>query len=753
MAVDDRGRLYCADQGKQGIFRVTLGSATPKIERVPVEISSAQGLLWAFNSLYVVVNGGGIGGHGSGLYRLTDSNGDDQLDQIKTLRKMGGGGEHGPHAVVLSPNGKSLFVLGGNHTKIPEPETSAVIRNYGEDQLLPRMPDARGHARNVRAPGGWIAKTDPNGKSWQLYSTGFRNQYDIAFNADGEMFTYDSDMEWDSGTPWYRPTRIYHCTSGSEFGWRTGTGKFPAWYPDVLPPALDVGPGSPTGVLSGLGAKFPSKFQHAIYAFDWTYGTIYAIHLSPEGSSYRAVKEEFVTGIPLQVTDGVIGKDGNFYFAVGGRNTPSALYRVSYVGDASTNLVKAKDSAAAKLRQLRRSIERHHGKQNPKTVDAVWKHLGHSDRFIRYAARVALEHQPVDQWQTRALAEKDKAKALSALLALSRQGEASQLHPILSALKRVAEGDLSEAQRLELLRIMSLSFIRLGKPSAELATEVATALSPYFPSTSDALNRELVSLLVYLDAPDVVAKTIPLLNQEATGLEEIDIDDALLKRSQRYGGSFLNQKANNPQRQQIHYAYALKNISKGWTPALRKEFFTWFAKAKNFKGGASFGKFIENFRNEALAKIADEQERAAMDGLSKTALRLVPEGFDNATRLKIGMKLGMKFDRDTLKVKAGDKIALDIVNNDPSKLMHNWVLVKPGGLNKVIVASLSLGPRAMELNFVPEVPEILAASPQVAPGRKFTLYFEAPSKPGQYPYVCTYPGHTQIMRGVLHVEP
>ncbi len=159
--------------------------------------------------------------------------------------------------MVLAPDGESLFVLGGNHTKTPNPESSVVVPNYDEDQLLPRMPDARGHAAKIRAPGGWIARTDKDGETFELYSAGFRNQYDIAFNADGEMFTFDSDMEWDIGTPWYRPTRIYHVTSGSEFGWRTGTGKFPAWYPDVLPPALDVGPARRP--VSSLGSVQSSR--------------------------------------------------------------------------------------------------------------------------------------------------------------------------------------------------------------------------------------------------------------------------------------------------------------------------------------------------------------------------------------------------------------------------------------------------------------------------------------------------------------
>ena len=52
MAVDSKGRLYCGDQGGQGIFRITLSSGAPVIEKVPVPVSGAHGLLWAFDSLY-----------------------------------------------------------------------------------------------------------------------------------------------------------------------------------------------------------------------------------------------------------------------------------------------------------------------------------------------------------------------------------------------------------------------------------------------------------------------------------------------------------------------------------------------------------------------------------------------------------------------------------------------------------------------------------------------------------------------------
>ena len=128
----------------------------------------------------------------------------------------------------------------------------------------------------------------PDGKTWELFSVGFRNQYDAAYNRDGDLFTYDADMEWDFNTPWYRPTRVCLVTSGSEFGWRNGAGKYPPYYPDSLPPVVDIGPGSPTGVCFGYGAKFPPKYQDAFFICDWSYGKLYAVHLTPDGSAYKA---------------------------------------------------------------------------------------------------------------------------------------------------------------------------------------------------------------------------------------------------------------------------------------------------------------------------------------------------------------------------------------------------------------------------------------------------------------------------------
>ena len=67
----------------------------------------------------------------------------------------------------------------------------------------------------VNTQGGWIAKTDSMGSNFNLISSGFRNPFDLAFNEAGDYFTFDSDMEWDFGIPWYRPIRICHVTSGA----------------------------------------------------------------------------------------------------------------------------------------------------------------------------------------------------------------------------------------------------------------------------------------------------------------------------------------------------------------------------------------------------------------------------------------------------------------------------------------------------------------------------------------------------------
>ncbi|MCB1236407.1 MAG: DUF1080 domain-containing protein, partial [Verrucomicrobiae bacterium] len=325
---DGQGRLLASDQGDKGLYRVSVAESAsgPKVtvEKMPAEISGAHGMVWAFDALWFHRSGGP-------LYRVTDSNGDGRLDKAEEMPASNGGGEHGNHAVIVTEDGGRIYVDAGNHTNLPPDEAMAGSRvtTWDEDLLLPRQWDARGHARGRLAPGGWVTRFDPETRKHELYCVGFRNEYDIALNRNDDLFTYDADMEWDMGMPWYRPTRICLAQSGADFGWRSGSGKWPDYYEDSLPALVDIGPGSPTGVVFGIGSKFPPRYQDALFALDWTFGTIYAIHITPEGAGYVATPEEFVSGAPLPLTDAIVGLDGALYFTTGGRGTQSGLYRVT----------------------------------------------------------------------------------------------------------------------------------------------------------------------------------------------------------------------------------------------------------------------------------------------------------------------------------------------------------------------------------------------------------------------------------------
>jgi putative heme-binding domain-containing protein len=591
MTVDPRGRLIVSDQDG-ALYRVTVGakgkSNDLKIERLTIGIGQAQGLLYAADSLFVVVNGRAA--QGSGLYRVRDTNGDDQFDEVKLLRLIKGGGEHGPHAVVLAPDGKSLYVAGGNHTKIPDPEESRVPRVWQEDQLLPRMWDAGGHAVGILAPGGWICRTDFDGKSWELVSVGYRNQYDIAFNSAGELFTYDSDMEWDIGAPWYRPTRVCHATSGSEFGWRSGSGVWPAYFPDNLPAAVDIGPGSPTGIVFGTSAKFPAKYQQALFLCDWSYGNIYAAHLTPDGASYTGEFERFASAAPLPVTDIVVNpSDGAMYFTVGGRRTQSGLYRVTYVGSESTTAVTTGSDISdlgSEARKLRHQLESFHGRHDPQAVQVAWPYLSHRDRFIRFAARTAIEHQPVTAWQDRALSETNPQAVLEAVVALARCGDESNQTRAVQLLARLDWDKLDEAQRLGLLRAYSLVFVRLGRPSDSERTAVLNHVDRRFPASSSRLNYELSRLLIYVEAPQVVRRCLELVRNAST------------------------------QEESMHYPFLLRSLKNGWTLDERKEYFSWFNDSNRLRGGHSFAGFLTNAKNEASETLSD-QEKSALAGLLK----------------------------------------------------------------------------------------------------------------------------------------
>ena len=553
LCVDGKGRLIVSDQ-YGGLYRVVPGKSgeDTTIEPVPAPIGEAQGLLWAFDSLFVVVNKGGK--YESGLYRVTDSDNDDKLDKVQLLRTIpGGSGEHGPHAVLLTPDGKNLVVVCGNQSKLVD----------------------------------------------------------------------------------YSSTRV------------------PAHYADSMGSVVDVGPGSPTGICFGNGARFPKKYQDALYICDWSYGKLYAVHMKGSGAGYTGELEEFIYGMPLPLTDVVTNPtDGCMYFTIGGRRTQSGLYRVTYTGSESTapSATRAEDGNET-ARALLHTLENGHLNPEASLLPLIWSNLDNTDRAIRSAARIALEHQPVDRWAAKALAEVTPPKATAALTALIRVSASDPAHrkpgakepsaelkgKLFAALRQLQSGwdglrqkgtdPNIEQARADLLRAYAILCVRFGKPDEATRAQLIATFEPRFPTNQRLVDGDLAAFLVYLQAPGAASRITPLLATAPTQEEQMDL------------------------------ARALRMLKTGWTPELRKAQLEWLRKAVTYKGGNSFGGFIANIKRDSVGTLT-EAERETFSALiaNKVAASNQPAApqrklvkqytvEDLAGKLADGLKSGRDFER------------------------------------------------------------------------------------------------------------
>ncbi|MEN8785914.1 MAG: c-type cytochrome, partial [Akkermansiaceae bacterium] len=610
MSFDPKGRLVVSDQDDKGVYRVTLPRDNTPIKVEPLKgfpyepinwgkrkVGGALGFLHAFDSLYMVTM--------TGLYRCQDTNGDDSYDKFELLKKLRMGYEHSAHNIIKTEDGKGLYLVSGNYGRIPKDVPSLQPPFWQKDSLLESMPDQMGHAVSIKVPAGWVSRISPDGSEWTMISSGYRNPVDLAINREGELFTFDSDLEFDVGSPWYRPTRVCHVTSASEFGWRNGSAKWREYFADSNGPVLNIGPGSPTGVSFGHHAQFPPYYQDKLFVCDWTFGTIYTIMLEEDGSSYTGTKEEFLHGHPLNITAMRFGPDGNMYFLTGGRNTDSKLYRVRYTQSIPEEPSRQLTNSQ-KLRDLRHSLEAFHGSNNggEKAINIAWQHLDHDDRSIRYAARLAIECQDLPLWQSRVFAEENTRQLIYGAIALARHGEPELSARVIAKLKDISFDKLVEEDQLALLRAYSLCFIRLEKPSAPGVASIISQLDSHYPAKDDRVNAELCRVLSYLDAPSIVAKTIRLMKSTQTAT--VAYDKEMLERSEEYGQEILKMMSKTPNSQNIHYTYCLRQVLTGWTLDDRKYYFGWLNETLKKGGGKSFAGYIRAIRQDAIDHLPPE---------------------------------------------------------------------------------------------------------------------------------------------------
>lgn len=613
ITTDGQGRLLCAAQHKPGIYRLTPNRDTDggrqtqavRVERLSdaaERVGWCHGLLYAFDSLYVTVNEENdddtIKG---GVYRLRDTDGDDQFDKVEHVVEFNIGGEHGAHNIVVGPDSEWLYMMCGNGTKLPaDIQKHYPSRTGGIDHLMPP-----GFEDSQYTSAGFVLRFRPDGSQREVFCGGLRNSFDLAFNRHGDLFTFDSDMEWDLGAPWYRPTRICHLVKGGEFGWRGDAAKWPEYFEDSVGAVVNIGPASPSGVVFGYDTNFPETYREAFFACDWTFATIHAVHLEREGASYRARVEEFVGGNGLPVTDLTTGKDGAIYFLVGGRRLGSAVYRVRYAGEkpgisAQKPAKSESDTLSHQRHEIRKRLESLQGKSTREAMEVAWPYLSHRDRAIRFAARLVVESQPVDTWRERAIKAKNVDAKATVLLALARKDDDSRMTEVIAGLNGISLEKASDEMLLRSLRAYELALAR-GEDTIDQAirVELRSRLRSLFPHKDSRVNRELIRMLCYLGDRSMIDPLLDYMEQDLG--DRPVLGGGNFVRNPKYGQAVREMLLAAPLVERMHTAQMLLWLDGGWTKPQRRRYFELIADAvQNSNGGHTYEDIWNRIREVAM---------------------------------------------------------------------------------------------------------------------------------------------------------
>lgn len=353
LTIDPKGRVVVSGAG---YIRVLVdekneGKATKAIEILSGPKDGAQGMLWEGDWLYYV------GDNGLRRVKIVD---DKPAGPPELIRAIKTGNEHAAHAIRRGPDGW-LYLLTG--------DGAATDKSYATLKTSP-----------IKEPvGGVVLRFSPDLKDSEIVAHGFRNPYDMDFNVAGDLFTYDSDNERCVSLPWYAPTRFYHVIPGGNYGWLAREhGAFmrlPSSLPDVVPPKVELGRGSPTACICYRHVQFPPRFRGNFFLADWTFGRIYRIS-DAEGWTKEvfaeAVGEEGFAPSAMAVHP----TTGELFISIGGRGTRGGVYRMRYAPG------KPIDPAAlAEMRPKPRSLDWKPADKRPKDIATLVQILRHVEGF------------------------------------------------------------------------------------------------------------------------------------------------------------------------------------------------------------------------------------------------------------------------------------------------------------------------------------------------------------------------------------
>jgi putative heme-binding domain-containing protein len=268
-------------------------------------------------------------GDGNAVRRLADLDGDGVFDSFEVIAT--GLGSRGPQGLLVY--GDRLYAVGGDGLQLFEGYGSAAPLTHrgrlgnpfgtggdhdahtifrGRDGWLYFMAGNgagtkdRVHITEESSPCRFereasVFRINPDGTKWECIAVGGRNPPNLGENFLGDFFSFDSDMEWHVGLPWYRPVRLNHWAIGGDQGWQE-VGAYPPYYLDALPGMLNVGRGSPTWGTFYEHIQLPEKYRDAFLVCDYrwknesndkysTTGRLVAFFLTRIGAGWKATME------------------------------------------------------------------------------------------------------------------------------------------------------------------------------------------------------------------------------------------------------------------------------------------------------------------------------------------------------------------------------------------------------------------------------------------------------------------------------
>ena len=314
MTVDAKGRVVVAGAGYVKILHDADGDGRAESATLfsDVPASGAHGMVFDGNDLVCTGD--------NSVMRLCDTDGDGVADgkpEVWTTLKHS---EHGANGLVRGPDGCYYLICGNDAGVSAQQITSA-------------------NSPVKRPRSGAVVRFSPDGKPLDVFAHGFRNPYDLDFDAAGHLLTVDSDGERDHHLPWYAPTRLFDIAQGMEhgwllMGWARGWNRPPSFF-DGVERLVEIGRGSPTGVVAYRHHAFPAHYQGGVFSACWTLGKVYYFPLSSAGATLSSKLEVFMqtTGdIGFAPCDLAVGPQGDLFVAIGGRHTRGSVFRVRAVG-------------------------------------------------------------------------------------------------------------------------------------------------------------------------------------------------------------------------------------------------------------------------------------------------------------------------------------------------------------------------------------------------------------------------------------